>query len=320
MKVIDIINQAKGETLFSFEVLPPKKGENIQSLFDCIDPLMKFNPAFIDVTYSREQVIEKQLPDGSIKRVLTSKRPGTVGICAAIINRYHIPVVPHLICGGFTKDETENALIALNYLGIKNILAMQGDKMDSESHFIPTKGGHAYASELIQQIADTNRGLYLDEDLGNTAATHFSVSAGCYPEKHFAAATMEDDIKYLKHKVDLGAEYLVTQMFFDNQKYFDFVDLCRENGVNVPIIPGIKPLSTKRQIEVLPKIFFTDIPQELSQEVLACKNNSEVKEVGIQWAIKQSLELKKAGVPILHYYTMSRAESTRRIAEVVFVD
>ena len=318
MKVIDIINQAKGKTLFSFEVLPPKKGENIQSLFDCIDPLMKFKPAFIDVTYSREQVIEKQLPDGSVKRVLTSKRPGTVGICAAIINRYHIPVVPHLICGGFTKDETENALIDLNYLGIKNILAMQGDKMDSEPHFIPTKGGHAYASELIEQIMDTNRGLYLDEDLGNTAATHFSVSAACYPEKHFAAATMEEDIKYLKQKVELGAEYLVTQMFFDNQKYFDFVELCRANGINVPIIPGIKPMSTKRQIEVLPKIFFTDIPQELREKVLDCKDNSEVKEVGVEWAIKQSLELKRAGVPILHYYTMSRAESTEKIASVVF--
>jgi methylenetetrahydrofolate reductase (NADPH) len=318
MRVIDIINQAKGETLFSFEVLPPKKGENIQSLFDCIDPLMEFNPAFIDVTYSREQLFEKQMSDGSIKQVLTSKRPGTVGICAAIINRYKIPVVPHLICGGFTIDETENALIDLNYLGIENILAMQGDKMDSEPHFIPTEGGHAYASELINQIMDTNKGVYLDEDLGDLAATKFCVSAACYPEKHFAAKSMEEDIRYLKQKVDLGAEYLVTQMFFDNQKYFEFVDLCRANGISFPIIPGIKPLSTKRQLEVLPKIFYTAIPQELQDQVLACKDNKEVKEVGVAWAVKQSLELKAAGVPILHYYTMSRADSTIKIAEQVF--
>ena len=318
MKVIDIINQAKGKTLFSFEVLPPKKGENIKSLFDCIDPLMAFNPAFIDVTYSREQIVQKKQADGVVKQVLTSKRPGTVGICAAIINRYKVEVIPHLICGGFTKDETENALIDLNYLGIENILAMQGDKMDSESEFIPTPGGHAYASDLIEQIMDTNKGVYLDEDLGNTAATKFCVSAACYPEKHFAAKSIEEDIKYLKQKIALGAEYLVTQMFFDNQKYFDFVKLCRDNGITVPIIPGLKPMATKKQLDVLPKVFFIDIPQELEEQVKACKNNTEVKEVGIQWAIKQSLELKGAGVPVLHYYTMSRAESAKRIAEEVF--
>ena len=318
MKVIDIINNAKGKTLFSFEVLPPKKGEGIQSLFDCIDTLMEFNPAFIDVTYSREQITEVETKDGVIKKRTSSKRPGTVGICAAIINRYNVEVVPHLICGGFTKDETESALIDLGYLGIENILAMQGDAMKSEPHFIPTEGGHAYASDLIEQIEEMNKGVYLDEDLGNTAATNFCVSAACYPEKHFAATSMEEDIKYLKQKVDLGAEYLVTQLFFDNKKYFDFVDLCRENGINVPIIPGIKPMTTKRQLEILPQIFFTDIPQELRDRVSACKDNAEVKQVGVEWAIKQSKELKEAGVPILHYYTMSRSESTSKIAREVF--
>ncbi len=318
MKVIDIINKAKGKTLFSFEVLPPKKGEGIKSLFDCIDTLMEFNPAFIDVTYSREQITETANSEGSVRTRTSSKRPGTVGICAAIINKYNVETVPHLICGGFTKDETENALMDLGYLGIENILAMQGDKMTSESEFIPTTDGHAYASDLIDQIVDMNKGQYLDEDLGPSSATNFCISAACYPEKHFAAKSMEEDLKYLKQKIELGAEYLVTQMFFDNQKYFDFVELCRENGINVPIIPGLKPMSTKRQLEVLPSMFFIDIPKELRESVEACKDNHEVKQVGIEWAIKQSKELKEAGVPILHYYTMSRAASTAAIAREVF--
>ena len=318
MKVIDHINNANGDTLFSFEVLPPKRGESIQSLFECIDPLMEFNPAFIDVTYSREQIIEVPLKDGSVKKVLSSKRPGTVGICAAIINKYDVDVVPHLICGGFTKDETESALIDLNYLGIENILALQGDKMDSESEFIPTKNGHAYASDMIKQIIDMNGGKYLDENLGNTAATDFCISAACYPEKHFAAESFEEDLKYLKLKVDLGAEYLVTQMFFDNKKYFDFVDKCRDFGITVPIIPGIKPLSTKRQLEVLPEIFFTEIPEELKNAVLNESNKDFIKNIGIEWAIQQSKELKEHGVPVLHYYTMSRAQATKEIAKEVF--
>ena len=318
MKVIDIINNAKGKTLFSFEVLPPRKGEGIQSLFDCIDTLMEFKPAFIDVTYSREQIKEIQTEEGLVKRRTSSKRPGTVGICAAIINRYNVETVPHLICGGFTKDETENALMDLGYLGIENILAMQGDKMTFESEFIPTKHGHAYASDLIDQIVDMNKGQYLDENLGSTAATNFCISAACYPEKHFAAKSIEEDIKYLKQKIELGAEYLVTQMFFDNQKFFEFVKLCRANGITVPIIPGLKPMSTKRQLEVLPNIFFIDIPEELRKSVEACRDNHEVKKVGIDWAIKQSKELKEAGVPVLHYYTMSRATSTAAIAKAVF--
>ena len=318
MKVIDLIRNRKDKTLFSFEVLPPKKGESINVLYSCIDSLMEFDPAFIDVTYSRQQIKEVKGKNGETIMKATRKRPGTVGICAAIINRYHVDVVPHLICGGFTKDETEDALIDLDFLGIDNILAMQGDKMDTEKFFAPTKGGHAYASELIGQIVNMNKGEYLDEELGNTAATDFCISAACYPEKHYAAGSMEEDLKYLKQKVDLGAEYLVTQMFFDNQKYFDFVDQCRAIGIDVPIIPGIKPLSTKKQLEILPDIFFTNIPEALRKEVEKAEDNKAVRQIGIEWATQQSIELKKAGVPVLHYYTMSKAELTKEIARNVF--
>lgn len=318
MKVIDHINNAKGRTLFSFEVLPPKKGEDIKGLYACIDPLMEFDPSFIDVTYHREEVVQMIMPDGRIKQRTTKKRPGTVGICAAIINRYQVDPVPHLICGGFTKDETENALIDLGFLGIDNILALQGDKLHSEIAFTKDLDGNGYASDLVQQIVDMNHGKYLDDDLENSSATDFCVSVAGYPEKHFAANTLEEDLKYLKLKVDLGAEYIVTQMFFDNSKFFDFVEKCRAIGINVPIIPGLKPLATKRQVEILPDVFYIDIPKELTSEVKKCKDNNAVKELGIEWAIQQSKELKAAGVPALHYYTMSRAASTREIAKAVF--
>lgn len=318
MKVIDIINKNKGETLFSFEVLPPKKGEDIKPLYDCIDPLMDFNPAFIDVTYHREEYIKKVLSDGSEKLVPTRKRPGTVGICAAIINKYKVDVVPHLICGGFSKDETENALIDLNFLGIDNVLALQGDKLKTEDSFTKSDEGNMYASDLVKQIMDLNNGKYVDDVIENTAKTDFSVSVAGYPEKHYEAGSMEDDLKWLKHKVDLGADYVVTQMFFDNQKYFEFVERCREMGINVPIIPGLKPISTKRQVDILPNVFFIDMPEDLRNAVIACKDNKAVKEVGIEWAIQQSKELKAAGVPVLHYYTMSRAIATQEISKAVF--
>ncbi len=318
MKVIDIINNNKEETLFSFEVLPPKKGEDIKHLYNCISPLMDFDPAFIDVTYHREEYVEKTMPNGDIKLVTTRKRPGTVGICAAIIHKYKVDVVPHLICGGFSRDETENALIDLNFLGIDNVLALQGDKLKTEDNFIEAEEGNKYASDLVEQIMNLNKGIYLDEVLENTAKTDFSVSVAGYPEKHYAARSMEDDLKYLKQKVDLGADYVVTQMFFDNQKYFDFVDRCREMGINVPIIPGLKPLSTKRQVEILPDVFFIGMPEDLRNAVKACKNNDAVKEIGIEWAIQQSKELKKRGVPVLHYYTMSKAIATQEIAKAVF--
>lgn len=317
MKITQHIEQAKGKTLFSIEVLPPKKGEDIQSLFKAIEPLTEFGLSFIDVTYSREEYIYRQREDGLIQKVVTRKRPSTIAICAAIQNNFKIDAIPHLICGGFSREETENALIDCQFLGIDNVLALRGDAMKSDSSFIPHPEGHHYASDLIQQIQNLNNGKYL-YDIEHSLKSDFCIGAAAYPEKHFEAPNLMTDLAYLKNKVDLGAEYIVTQMFFDNQKYFDFVDLCRANDINVPIIPGLKPLATKKQLTVLPSIFHMDIPEVLVKEINACKDNTQVKEVGIEWAIQQSKELQKAGVPSLHYYTMSRSAATKKIAEAVF--
>ena len=318
MKVTEHIQQAKGKTLFSFEVLPPKKGESVQEFFHAIDPLMEFKPAFIDVTYHREELVKNVLSDGTITETPTKKRPGTVGICAAILNKYGIDPVPHLLCGGFTREETENALIDLNFLGIDNILALQGDPLKTEKSFTPCLEGNKYASDLIKQIGNINNGKYLHDDLENAAKTDFCIGAAAYPEKHYAAVSLEEDIKWLKHKVELGAEYLVTQMFFDNKHYFDFVDKCRAAGITIPIIPGLKPLATKKQVEILPKIFFMDIPEDLQKTANACADNKGVKQVGIEWCIEQSKGLKAGGAPVLHYYTMSRSETTKKVAQELF--
>lgn len=318
MRVIDHLNQAKGKTLFSFEILPPRKGEDINALFHSIAPLMEFKPAFIDVTYHREEFEYRKRPDGLLERVITRKRPGTVGICAAIMNKYQIDAVPHLICGGFTKEETENALIDLAFLGIENVLALRGDAIKAEGKFIPTHNGNEYATDLIKQIQDLNEGVYLDESLINPAKTKFSIGVAAYPEKHFEAPNMNAELHFLKKKVQLGAEYAVTQMFYDNEKYFSYVAQCREAGIDVPIVPGLKPIATKAQLKVLPSVFHIDIPEELTKAVLACKDNNHVKEVGIEWSIMQCKELMKKGVPDLHFYTMSKSESTKKIAEALF--
>ena len=318
MKVTELIKQANGETLFSFEVLPPKKGESINDLFGAIEPLMEFKPGFIDVTYHREEYVYKEREDGLIQKITTKKRPGTVGICAAIMNRFKVEAVPHLICGGFSKEETENALIDLNFLGIDNVLALRGDGIKSEPKFIPHPEGNAYATDLIEQISNMNNGIYLDEALENGSKTDFCISAAVYPEKHFEAPNMQSDIHFLKKKIELGAEYVVTQMFFDNQKYFDFVDLCRKEGITIPILPGLKPIATKNHITMLPSVFHIDLPEALIKELIKCKDNKAIKEVGVEWAIQQSKELKEAGVPGLHYYTMSKSALTQRIAREVF--
>lgn len=318
MKVTELIKQSNGKTLFSFEVLPPKKGESINDLFGAIDPLMEFDPAFIDVTYHREEYVYKTRPDGLIQKITTKKRPGTVGICAAIMNKFKIEAVPHLICGGFSKEETENALIDLAFLGIDNVLALRGDSIKNEAKFIPHPEGNAYASDLIEQISNMNKGIYLDEALENGSKTDFCISAAAYPEKHFEAPNMQSEIHFLKKKIELGAEYVVTQMFFDNQKFFDFVDLCRAEGITIPIIPGIKPIATKNHITMLPSIFHIDMPEALIKELIKCKDNKAIKEIGVEWAIQQSKELKAAGVPSLHYYTMSKSTTTQRIAKEVF--
>ncbi len=318
MKVCEHLKQANGKTLFTIEILPPLKGENIRSLFDNIDPLMEFKPPFIDVTYHREEYVYKKMPSGLLEKRTTRKRPGTVGICAAIQNNYKIDTVPHIICGGFSREETENALIDLHFLGIDNILVLQGDAIKTESRFVPEPDGYKFASELLEQVVKMNKGLYLDDELQNTSPTDFCVGVAGYPEKHFSAPNLKADLKYLKLKVDLGAEYIVTQMFFNNQKYFEFVDECRKAGINVPIIPGIKPLTGKGQLTILPKTFHIDIPEELSEEVEKCKDNAAAKEVGIEWCIKQSKELVKHNVPTLHFYSMGKSDPIYRIAKELF--
>lgn len=317
MKVTEHLKQAKG-TLFSIEILPPLRGTSIQSLFDAIEPLMEFNPPFIDVTYHREEFIYKKRSDGFLEKHSIRKRPGTVGIAAAIMNRFKTDAVPHIICGGFTREETENALIDLNFLGIDNVLLLRGDAIKNEPHFVPEPGGNHYALDLIRQVVNMNKGIYLDDDLQNAMPTHFCIGTAGYPEKHFEAPNLQTDLKHLKAKVDAGAEYIVTQMFFDNKKFFEFVSGCKKAGINVPIIPGLKPITTKKQVSILPKTFFIDIPQALLTEIEKCKDDKQVKEAGIEWCIAQSKELKSAGVPVLHYYTMGTAEVTRRVATAVF--
>jgi methylenetetrahydrofolate reductase (NADPH) len=318
MKITEHLSNRNDRTLFSFEILPPLKGRSIDNIYDSIHPLMEFCPSFIDVTYHREDYKYKTNPDGTLTKVSTKKRPGTVAICAAITNRFKVDTVPHLICGGFTKEDTENALIELSFLGIDNVLALRGDTRKSESFFTPEKGGNANSLDLIHQIKNMNMGIYLDEDLTNAEETNFCIGAAGYPEKHHDAPNLLYDLRFLKRKVEAGAEFVVTQMFFDNDKYFSFVDKCREAGINVPIIPGLKPLSTKKQLMTLPKIFHIDIPDELSIEVEKCKTDEEVKSVGEEWCIQQCLSLKKEGAPAIHFYTMGLSESTRKIATKVF--
>lgn len=317
MKITEHLKSAK-DTLFSIEILPPLKGKSIQSIYDAIDPLMEFKPAFVDVTYHREEYIYKKREGGYLEKVSIRKRPGTVGICAAIMNKYDVEAVPHIICGGFTKEETENALIDLQFLGIDNVLALRGDSIKTESHFVPEPNGHAYAIDLVTQIDGMNKGIYLDDEMKEPSPTNFCIGVAGYPEKHFEAPNMYADMKWLKAKVDAGADYIVTQMFFDNKKYFEFVEACKKNNINVPIIPGLKILSSRSQLVALPKVFHIDLPQDLFVELEKCKDDKAVKQVGIEWCIAQSKELKAAKVSCLHYYTMGTSESTKRVAKEVF--
>jgi len=312
MKVTEYIKNAK-QTLFSFEILPPLKGMSIQSIYDSLDPLMDFNPPFIDVTYHREEHVYKKRKDGLLERRAVRKRPGTVGICAAIMNKYNVDTVPHIICGGFNQEETENALIDLDFLGVDNILVLRGDPIKNETYFTPEEGGHRYASELLQQVDSMNKGVYLDDELKNSTSTNFCIGVAGYPEKHFEAPNMQSDIHFLKKKVEAGADYIVTQMFFDNQQYFNFVNLCRKNDINIPIIPGLKPISTQRQLTLLPQRFYLNIPADLVNEVIKCKNNLEVRQVGVEWATQQVRELIDFGVPCVHFYTMGKSDNIREI-------
>ena len=318
MKVTDHLSRANGKTLFSFEVLPPKKGENIHTLFANIEPLMEFKPPFIDVTYHREEYVYRHHPNGLLEKKTVRRRPGTVGICAAIKNRFDVDTVPHLICGGFTKEETENALIDLHFLGIDSVLALRGDPIKSEGVFKAEPDGHAYASDLIGQMANLNKGEYLDQEQDETWATDFCIGTAGYPEKHFEAPNYNADIRYLRHKMDRGADYVVTQMFFDNEEFFRFENQCREAGITVPIIPGLKPLTTKAQLTALPRTFYLNLPEALAEAVAQCPDNAAVRQVGIEWCLAQSRELMAHGVPCLHYYSMGKAESIRQVAKELF--
>lgn len=317
MKVIDHLRKAKS-TLLSFEILPPLKGRDIRSIYEGIDPLMEFKPSFINVTYHREEVVYREMGQGLLRKIRVRKRPGTVGICAMIKAKYEIDTVPHLICGGFSREDTEDALIELNFLGIDNVLALRGDAIRSEPQFIPERDGHAHAEDLIRQIAGLNKGKYLHDEEQEAAPTDLCIGAACYPEKHAEALNLSTDIAYLKRKVDAGAEYLVTQMFFDNSKYFRFVDLCRAEGIHIPIIPGLKPLTTLKHIAFIPKTFAIDLPQAFAQELVNCTTDEQVKEAGIAWSIHQARELKTAGAPCLHFYTMGKSEAVRAIVSQVF--
>jgi len=317
-KVVEHLNKSK-KTMFSFEILPPLKGKDINLIYEVIDPLMEFNPKYVNITYHREEVVYKRHKSGLLEKKTVHKRPGTVAIAAAIKYRYNnVNVVPHIICGGFSKEETENALIDLHFLGIRNLLVLRGDPLQADRLFKPEENGHSYALQLISQIQNLNKGKYLDEELHNTTKMDFSFGVAGYPEKHFEAPNINEDLKYLKAKIDKGADYIVTQMFFDNKKYFEFVDLCRQNDINVPIIPGIKPISIKKHLTLLPSIFNIDIPETLSKELLKCETNNDVRQLGIEWAIEQSKELIKNNAPAVHYYTMGKADNIYKIAKAVF--
>ena len=319
MKVTDHIKNAKGKTLFSFEIVPPVKGQNIQNLYDNIDPLMEFNPPFIDVTTSREQFVYLDKGNGLLERKVTRMRPGTVGICASLMHKYNVDTVPHILCGGFTREETEYVLVDLHYLGIDTVVALRGDAMKHESQFNPVKGGNNYAVELVQQVSNLNSGKFLHETIETPYTPDLCIGVAGYPEKHFESPSLASDLQRLKEKVDAGADYVVTQMFFDNKKYFEFVAAAKSIGIHVPIIPGIKPIAVERHLQILPKVFSLDLPSALEKAVLDCKGDkSAIRQVGVEWAIQQSKELIAGGVPTVHYYSMGKSDNVVKIAREVF--
>lgn len=318
MKVTEHLKKHTGKTQFSFEIIPPKKGNNIQDLYDNIDPLMEFNPPFIDVTTSREEHIYIDKGNGLLDRRITRMRPGTVGICAAIKHKYNVDAIPHVLCGGFTKEETEYLLVDCHYLGIENVMALRGDAMSHQRYFEASNGGHQYATQLVGQIKNLNNGKYLHDVIEANHKADFCIGVAGYPEKHLESPSLQTDLKRLKEKVDAGADYVVTQMFFDNQKYFEFVAAAKEIGIDVPILPGIKPLAVQKHLQLLPQVFKIDLPEPLITEVEKCKTNKEVRQVGVEWAIEQSKELMAAGVPVLHYYSMGKSTNIKAIAKAVF--
>jgi len=318
MKVIEYFEKSQGRTYASFEILPPLKGGSIKSIYDILDPLVEFKPPFIDVTYHREDFEYIQKESGYFEKIAIRKRPGTVGICAAIQQRYGVDAVPHLICGGFTKEDTENALIDLHFLDIHNVLALRGDARRFEGKFIPEKDGNFYALDLVQQITRMNEGKYLDNNIAKGSRTDFCIGIAGYPEKHFEAPNIDNDLKFTKEKIEAGANYIVTQMFFDNQKYYDYVESCRKNNIFIPIVPGIKPITKKSQLISIPRTFFINLPADLVKDLDNAKDDHAVKEIGIRWAVEQAKDLKAHGAPCLHFYTMGDVKTVRKICEQVF--
>jgi methylenetetrahydrofolate reductase (NADPH) len=316
VKITELIGPSQ-KTVFSFELLPPLKGQSASKLYETIDELIEYKPGYINLTTHRDEIEYRPLDNGFLEKKIVRKRPGTVAIAAAIQHKYGIPVVPHVVCGGFTKEETENMLIDLNFLGIKNVLALRGDGLKSENFFVPEKNGHSHANELVGQIVQLRSGKYLDPELKNRTTMDFCIGVAGYPEKHAEASNLDTDLQYLKQKIDAGADYIVTQMFFDNRKYYDFVDRCRAAGITVPIIPGIKPLALMNQITMLPKIFSIDIPEEFASEVRKCNSNEEARQVGTEWAIFQARDLIANKVPCLHIYTYGISDNTRQIAKTI---
>ena len=317
MQVIEHLAKAK-DTLVSFEVLPPLKGRTISYIYEHLDPLMEFKPSWINVTYHRSETIIRNNAAGVEEKVDVRKRPGTVGICAAIMNHYNVDAVPHIICGGFSKRETEDALIDLQFLGIDNVLVLRGDAEKGQKTFVPEHNGNKQAIELLKQVVGLNNGIYLDKDIINGSKSNFCMGVSGYPEKHFEAPSMEFDLQKAKEKVDAGAQYIMTQMFFDNKKYFEYVDACRSMGITVPIIPGLKPITNKKQLTILPNIFYVDIPTDLSTAMLAATTDEACEQVGTEWLIQQSKELKAAGVPVLHYYTLGKPKVVKDVVAAVF--
>ncbi|HAL64703.1 MAG: 5,10-methylenetetrahydrofolate reductase [Bacteroidetes bacterium 38_7] len=317
MHVAEILSKSN-KTLFSFEILPPLKGGSFNDIYKSIEPLLEFKPAYINVTYHQEEVVYKDRGNGLLEKKVVRKRPGTVGIAAALQYTCNIQVVPHMICGGFTREETENALIDLNFLGINNVLVVRGDPDRSQKTFIPEPDGHIHSLDLVKQIVDLNHGKYLEEDLQNSTPTNFCIGVAGYPEKHPEAPNKASDLRYLKMKIEAGASYIVTQMFFDNRKYFEFVNDCHEMGINVPIIPGLKPVATCQHLYLLPKTFGIDLPDDLAKELEKCKTNQEARNLGIEWTIQQTKEIIAAHVPAVHFYTMGRSDNIYQIAKACF--
>lgn len=321
MNVVEIINEAiaSGRTRFAFELLPPLKGDGMQKIFAAVEPLMALDPTYVNITFHREGIKETEREDGSVEWHVVRRRPGTVGISAAIQNRYGVEVVPHLICGGLSKYDIEDTLIDMDFLGLHNVLALRGDKSQNEKRFMPHPQGHAHAVDLVRQIADMNRGKFIDGEVEECHHSKFSIGVAGYPEKHVDALDAESDLRHLKAKVDAGADYVMTQICYDADRILAFIGRCRESGIDVPVIPGVKPLSTLRQLTLLPETFAIELPEALRSEVRAHADRPEViRRIGVEWAVDQCRRLKAAGVPMIHFYTMGRAENVRQIIKEVF--